>query len=152
MVKVTNSDKQLGEDSAKTAFAGPDRAISPEEADSAIKKVAQENEVVTPKTVPIPEPAAGIESEVPFPEPPQAGSAVLGVAERKGKVGEIVLLNLAMGVRPAIILSINPTGAVDLCVFFNGPKDYTLTGNTEVGTWYTEVVRGNAEGQWNFRN
>ena len=73
------------------------------------------------------------------------------LAPRKPQVGEIVLLNLAVGVRPAIVLNINEDSTLDLCVFFNGPKDYTLTGNTDTTTWYTTIVQGEDEGQWKFR-
>lgn len=64
-------------------------------------------------------------------------------------VGKMVQLNLTNGMfRPAIVLNINADKSLDLCVFFNGPKDYTLTGNTSPTAWYTTVQFGIGDGQW----
>lgn len=67
-------------------------------------------------------------------------------------VGDIVLLNLIPPqVRPALVVNINEDYSLDLCVFFNGPKDFIITGHTEPTTWYSSVIAGEDEGQWKRR-
>lgn len=119
------------------------------------------------KKTEFPGPDAGVERSISDagPDTPMASAdadqAVLSVAKidqgtdplvpRKTYIGEIVLLNLAIGARPAVVLNINQDQTLDLCVFFNGPKDYPLTGHTETGTWYTAILQGEEEGQWKFQ-
>lgn len=69
------------------------------------------------------------------------------------QVCDLVLLNLkeGQGARPALVIAKNADLSLDLCVFWNGPKDYVYTGNTETTQWMTAIIHGEEEGQWKFR-